>query len=496
MPQFLLDNFTGSSGSLTGHTSDSGSAIAAAAGAPAPSIDGSGHCHANGSIQLAYYTVDPATPDYTATVVGLQITSGYGTVGVMGRYSESIWGSSYYRATVDYTGAVALVKRVSNSGGAATTGLGTASVAAPNSSPGSSHPIDLVMTGTSISVKVNGTTLISVTDSEVTTGGIGIYLEYSNANYGFLADSISGTSAGTALVSGTAAVSTIGLTTSTVTMSVAASGGTAPYTYQWQRKTGSGGTYANVGSPGATLNDTGLTRGTLYYYRCVQTDSASETVTSNEISLTTCTSQIVVLGNSQSLSGSWPDLMKPYIPSFWSVLNQSVGGKTTTAMITDVTTNTIPYLVAGNTNNLVFVQEFMNDVYYGATGAQAYANLVTLSNLVRNVNGSKLVVLLPQPDRGLMGTSTLPGADDAAKQAEYRLRVQDFLTLFFANWRSICDSYLYFNDDPRFSDINNGTMFIDTVHWGTPLQQAVAYGAAYAIPLAYHPGRSRVVRVG
>lgn len=496
MPQFLLDNFTGASGSLTGHTSDSGSSIVVAAGAGAPSIDGNGHAHANGSIQLAYYTVDPATPDYTATVVGLQITSGYGTVGVMGRYSESIWGSSYYRATVDYTGAVALVKRVSNSGGAATTGLGTASVAAPNSSPGSSHPIDLVMAGTSISVKVNGTTLISVTDSEVTTGRIGIYLEYSNANYGFLADSISGTSAGTALVSGTASISTIGLTTSTVTMSVAASGGTAPYTYQWQRKTGAGGTYANVGSPGATLNDTGLTRGTVYYYRCVQTDSAPASVTSNEVSLTTCTSQIVVVGNSQSLSGSWPDLFKPYIPPYWSVLNQSVGGKTTTAMISDVATNTIPYLVAGNTYNLVIVQEIMNDIYYGATGASAYANLVTLSNLVRNVNGSKLVVLLPQPDRGLMGTSTLPGADDAAKQAEYRSRVQDFLTLFFANWRSICDSYLYFNDDPRFGDINNGTMFIDTVHWGTPLQQAVAYGAAYAIPFAYHPGRNRVVRVG
>jgi hypothetical protein len=496
MPQFLLDNFTGSSGSLTGHTSDSGSAWQAVVGAGAPSIDGSGHAHANASIQLAFATVDPATNDYTATVTGVSIDNGYGLVGVFGRYSESIWGSTWYRAVLDWTGALTLVKQVSSSGGAPVTGLGSASVAAPSSNIGTPYVIDLVMAGTSIKVKVNGTELISVTDSEVTTGKVGLFCQYNNANYGFLADSISGTSAGTALVSGTAAVSTIGLTTSTVTMSVAASGGTAPYTYQWQRKTGSGGTYANVGSPGATLNDTGLTRGTLYYYRCVQTDSASETVTSNEISLTTCTSQIVVLGNSQSLPGSWPDLMKPYLPSYWSILNQSVGGKTTTAMITDVTTNTIPYLVAGNTQNLVIVQEVMNDIYYGATGASAYANLVTLSNLVRNVNDSKLVVLLPQPGRGLMGTSTLPGGDDAAKQAEYRSRVQDFLTLFFANWRSICDSYLYFNDDPRFGDINNGAMFTDTVHWGTPLQQAVAYGAAYATPLAYHPGQNRVLMVG
>lgn len=165
-------------------------------------------------------------------------------------------------------------------------------------------------------------------------------------------------------------------------------------------------------------------------------------------------------------------------------------------MITDAPTNTVPYLVAGNTKNLVIIQEVMNDIYYGATGATAFANLVTLSGLVRNINGSVVVVLLPQPDRGLMSTSTLPGADDAAKEVEFQLRIQDFLAMFFANWRSICDSYLYFNDDPRFSQIHDGTLFVDTVHWGTPLQQAVAYGAAYAIPLAYHPGRNRVVRVG
>lgn len=419
--------------------------------------------------------------------VTIQVTmatvSGVGAGAISARWTDA---SNYLLVHIaPSSNVVALFKNVAGS----FTLLGSISVVVSDG-----DVFSLICNGSTLTVKQNGITRITATDSfNLTATKHGLR---SDSNSAGRFNDFSIVSLVVGFTAGTASVSSRGFTTAAVT-ATAPTSGTTPYTYQWQRKTGSGGTYANVsGATSLTLNDTGLTRGTVYYYRCVQTDSLSAVVTSNEVSLTTCTSQIVVLGNSQSLSGSWPDTFKPYIQSFWSVLNQSVGGKTTTAMITDAPTNTVPYLVSGNTNNLVIVQEIMNDIYYGATGASAYANLVTLSNLVRNVNGSKLVVLLPQPDRGLMGTSTLPGADDAAKQAEYRLRIQDFLTLFFANWRSICDSYLYFNEDPRFGDINNGTMFVDTVHWGTPLQQAVAYGAAYAIPLAYHPGKNRIVQVG
>ncbi len=85
-----------------------------------------------------------------------------------------------------------------------------------------------------------------------------------------------------ALVAGSASTSSVGTTTASVT-STDASGGTAPYTYQWQRSLTSGSGFSNVSSATSlTLNDTGLTDGTTYYYRLVFTDAALATATSNE----------------------------------------------------------------------------------------------------------------------------------------------------------------------------------------------------------------------
>lgn len=66
--------------------------------------------------------------------------------------------------------------------------------------------------------------------------------------------------------------------TSDVLSATAASGGTTPYTYQWYRSTTTGFS-PGVGNSvsGATtlaLNDSGLTPGTIYYYKVVSTDSA------------------------------------------------------------------------------------------------------------------------------------------------------------------------------------------------------------------------------
>jgi hypothetical protein len=71
----------------------------------------------------------------------------------------------------------------------------------------------------------------------------------------------------------------------------AATGGTAPYTYQWQRNAG-GGSYSNLsnggGVSGATtldLTDGSAVAGTLYGYRLVVTDSSATpaTATSNAV---------------------------------------------------------------------------------------------------------------------------------------------------------------------------------------------------------------------
>jgi hypothetical protein len=91
---------------------------------------------------------------------------------------------------------------------------------------------------------------------------------------------------GPPLSSGTASLAGIGHTVATVTVD-AATGGTSPYSYQWYRSTSSGftpggGTIVS-GATNRTLDDTGLTDGTLYYYKAVATDAVAATVTSNEV---------------------------------------------------------------------------------------------------------------------------------------------------------------------------------------------------------------------
>ncbi len=68
-----------------------------------------------------------------------------------------------------------------------------------------------------------------------------------------------------------------------------ATGGTAPYTYQWQRNS-NGGSYSNIsnggGVSGATtrsLTDGSVVAGILYGYRLVYTDNVSATATTSAV---------------------------------------------------------------------------------------------------------------------------------------------------------------------------------------------------------------------
>lgn len=87
-------------------------------------------------------------------------------------------------------------------------------------------------------------------------------------------------------------ISTISVGASSANLSVgAASGGTAPYAYAFYRSTATGfspGT-ANVIQSGASLSlaDSGLTPGTVYYYRAIATDANAATGTDAQITLTT-----------------------------------------------------------------------------------------------------------------------------------------------------------------------------------------------------------------
>ena len=92
--------------------------------------------------------------------------------------------------------------------------------------------------------------------------------------------------------------------------STAATGGTAPYTYQWYRSTSSGFTpgVGNIlsGQTSLTLNDTGLTAATTYYYKIRATDSGSLTADSAEFSVTTSSVTTVAVNNPALQAGLSP----------------------------------------------------------------------------------------------------------------------------------------------------------------------------------------------
>jgi hypothetical protein len=98
-----------------------------------------------------------------------------------------------------------------------------------------------------------------------------------------------------ALVGGTIAEVTHTSTTTQLSSSVAASGGTGAITYQWQRKAGAG-SYANVsGATSATLTDSGLTASTLYTYKRIATDALAATAASNEVAITTSAAAVAAV---------------------------------------------------------------------------------------------------------------------------------------------------------------------------------------------------------
>lgn len=79
-------------------------------------------------------------------------------------------------------------------------------------------------------------------------------------------------------------------------LSAAATSGSSPYSYQWYRAVSGtafvpGGGNILSGQTALTLSDSGLTPGTIYYYKVIVTDTASATATASALAVTTTSAQ-------------------------------------------------------------------------------------------------------------------------------------------------------------------------------------------------------------
>lgn len=98
--------------------------------------------------------------------------------------------------------------------------------------------------------------------------------------------------------------------------SAVATGGTAPYTYQWYRSTTTGFTPGGgniiAGATSLTLNDTGLIPNTAYFYKVVATDSGSVAGTSSQLAVSTAAPLLNPNQFAQSSLLGMIDLRFPY----------------------------------------------------------------------------------------------------------------------------------------------------------------------------------------
>jgi hypothetical protein len=149
--------------------------------------------------------------------------------------------------------------------------------------------------GTTISAKVwqDGTLepasyQVNITDSSITAAGYaGFY--YAGTTPGFSIDNVQ-VFGNSTLAAGTLTASNVQSTSLTVT-STAATGGTGPYSYHWYRSTISGFVPQTstllAGQTSLTLNDSGLSPSSTYFYMLIATDSTGAIAWSSALSVTT-----------------------------------------------------------------------------------------------------------------------------------------------------------------------------------------------------------------
>lgn len=242
-------------------------------------------------------------------------------------------------------------------------------------------------------------------------------------------------------------VTTSSVTSTTLTVSTtAATGGTGPYNYQFQRApdvSNSPGTFVNIGPNSSSLsfNDTGLTASTKYWYRVVVTDSlsatangASSTVTTGAVSpvasgtasLTSTDDNTVSVSSTAASGGIATITYQWYRSTVPNQIGSPVSGATSLTLVDAGLTNGIAYYYTltatdGNTSansrqiagipNKTWYAGLIGDSWNNTTCTTASSTAVTgpagAGNILRDKiqasfnDGSKVIV----NNQGIGGTN-------------------------------------------------------------------------------------------
>ena len=173
MAIIVNDTFTGTSGTLlSAHTTDNGKSwINPGAATDTIKLDGSGRAYATGSATQFYYAnVVPASADYSveADFVFLSATSGY--PGICLRCSSD--GSNRYYAIYNPAGSIQFYPFTAGVQGAALASFSFTATA------GATNHLKLTAVGSTFTVTLDGTTVITTTSTAITAAGFPGIQEY------------------------------------------------------------------------------------------------------------------------------------------------------------------------------------------------------------------------------------------------------------------------------------------------------------------------------
>lgn len=142
------------------------------------------------------------------------------------------------------------------------------------------------------------------------------------------------------------------------------------------------------------------------------------------------------------------------LPDLYECKYVASGGRTTANMIADAATRVDAFYDAARPSNIVVAWEITNDLFFGASAATAYNNIVTYCQ-GRQAEGFQVVVLSVLPRSGL----GVPDTFEASRQT--------INTNLRANWESFADALADIGADETIgvagADLDT-TFYIDGVH--------------------------------